>query len=153
MDVAEVAEVAPWYNVWVWATPLIVLNTISHVAGLVSIQHWLTPALQRYSGRRRLTLRLAAVIALGAAAVTVLHAVEAMVWAVSYLIVSAIPDTRSAMLFSIDAMTTYGHSQVRLPLHWRLMGTLEALNGMILFGLTTAFLFATLQSTAVFGRK
>ena len=44
------------------------------------------------------------------------------------------------MLYSLDAMTTYGHESVSLEAHWQLMGALEALNG-----LTTAFLFAMFQ--------
>jgi hypothetical protein len=46
------------------------------------------------------------------------------------------------VLYSLGAMTTYGGSGFDLKQHWRLMGALEALNGMLLFGLTTAFLFA-----------
>jgi hypothetical protein len=42
-------------------------------------------------------------------------------------------------------MTTYGHENVSLEQHWQMMGALEALNGMLLFGLTTAFLFAMIQ--------
>ena len=42
-------------------------------------------------------------------------------------------------------MTTYGHESVSLAPHWQMMGALEALNGMLLFGLTTAFLFAMIQ--------
>ncbi len=42
------------------------------------------------------------------------------------------------MLYSLNAITTYGHSDVHLSGHWQLMGALEALNGMLLFGLTTA---------------
>ncbi len=42
-------------------------------------------------------------------------------------------------------MTTCGHAEIFLDAHWLLMGTLEALNGMMLFGLSTAFLFAVLQ--------
>ncbi len=38
------------------------------------------------------------------------------------------------MLFSLDAMTTYGHDDLGLQPHWRLMGALEALTGLILFG-------------------
>jgi hypothetical protein len=38
-------------------------------------------------------------------------------------------------------------------MHWQLMGVLDALNGMILLGLTTAFLFAMLESTGPFQRK
>jgi hypothetical protein len=42
-------------------------------------------------------------------------------------------------------MTTYGHESISLERHWQMMGALEALNGMLLFGLTTAFLFAMIQ--------
>ena len=52
---------------------------------------------------------------------------------------------RSAMLYSLGAMTTYGHKNLVLEDRWQMMGALEALNGMLLFGLTTAFLFAMIQ--------
>ena len=55
------------------------------------------------------------------------------------------PDNRSAMLYSVSAMTTYGHANLFLKEKWQLMGALEALDGMLLFGLTTAFLFAMIQ--------
>ena len=42
-------------------------------------------------------------------------------------------------------MTSYGHVDLHLAPHWQLMGALEALNGMILLGLTTAFLYGTIQ--------
>ena len=49
------------------------------------------------------------------------------------------------MLYSINAMTSYGHTNLYLEDQWQMMGALEALNGMLLFGLTTAFLFAMIQ--------
>ena len=45
-------------------------------------------------------------------------------------------------------MTTYGHEDLYLSPHWRLMGALEALNGMLLFGLTTAFLYGMIQKVS-----
>ena len=50
------------------------------------------------------------------------------------------------MLYSLSAMTSYGHADIYLDRHWQMMGALEALNGMMLFGLTTAFLFSVLSS-------
>jgi hypothetical protein len=76
---------------------------------------------------------------------TALHAIEGMAWAVAYRFLGAVPDAKSAMLYSLNAMTTYGHESVSLEPHWQMMGALEALNGMLLFGLTTAFLFAMIQ--------
>jgi hypothetical protein len=49
------------------------------------------------------------------------------------------------MLYSLSALTTYGHANIFLDTKWQMMGALEALNGMLLFGLTTAFLFAMIQ--------
>ncbi|MGA8677439.1 MAG: hypothetical protein WB621_19670, partial [Candidatus Acidiferrales bacterium] len=52
---------------------------------------------------------------------------------------------KSAVLYSLEAMTSYGHENLFLAPHWRMLGALEALSGWILFGLTTAFLFAVIQ--------
>jgi hypothetical protein len=49
------------------------------------------------------------------------------------------------MLYSLSAMTTYGHASLFLEYKWQLMGALEALNGWLLFGLTTAFLFGIIK--------
>ena len=76
---------------------------------------------------------------------TVLHASEAGLWAVAYRLLGAIADSKSAMLYSLNAITSYGHTDLELGAHWHLMGALEALNGWLLFGLTTAFLFTIIQ--------
>jgi|SRR5580700_8812217 hypothetical protein len=51
----------------------------------------------------------------------------------------------SLRLYSLEAMTSYGHENLFLASHWRMLGAPEALTGWILFGLTTAFLFAVIQ--------
>ncbi len=76
---------------------------------------------------------------------TVLHALEVGIWAIAYRHLGALPDFKSGMLYSLNAMTSYGHESLFLEPHWQLMGALEALNGWLLFGLTTAFLFGIIQ--------
>jgi hypothetical protein len=76
---------------------------------------------------------------------TILHGIEGAIWAAAYRFLDAVPDTRTAMLYSISAITSYGHANLYLKERWQMMGALEALNGMLLFGLTTAFLFAIIQ--------
>jgi hypothetical protein len=49
------------------------------------------------------------------------------------------------MLYSQNAITSYGHANLSLEAHWELMGAMEALNGWLLFGLTTAFLFGMIE--------
>lgn len=55
------------------------------------------------------------------------------------------------MLYSLNALTSYGHTNLSLEDHWHLMGALEALNGWLLFGLSTAFLFAVIQKVWLLG--
>jgi hypothetical protein len=43
-------------------------------------------------------------------------------------------------------MTTRGDSGLSLQRHWRMMGTLEAADGMLLFGISTAYIFALMQA-------
>jgi hypothetical protein len=76
---------------------------------------------------------------------TALLVIEIIIWAASYLFLDAIPDARSAMLYSLNAMTSYGHESPFLDIRWQLLGAAEALNGFLLFGLTTAFLFSMFQ--------
>ena len=75
----------------------------------------------------------------------ILHAVEAVIWAGVYRTLGALPDGKAALLYSLSAMTTYGHERFGLADHWQLMGALESLNGVILFGLTTAFLYGMIR--------
>ena len=49
------------------------------------------------------------------------------------------------MLYSLNAFTSYGHTDISLEVNWQLLGALEALNGMLLLGLTTAFLYGMIQ--------
>jgi hypothetical protein len=66
-------------------------------------------------------------------------------WAALYFLLGALPDRKNAVLYSLGAMTTYGNAGLTLEPQWQLMGSLEALNGWILFGLTTAFLFTVIR--------
>jgi hypothetical protein len=76
----------------------------------------------------------------------VLHWLEAVTWAMAYRMLDALPDIKTAMLFSLGAMTGFGASNVSLPPHWHMMGVLQSLAGLLLFGLTTAFMFAMIQA-------
>ena len=57
------------------------------------------------------------------------------------------------MLYSLSAMTTYGHASTVLEGQWRMMRALESLNGVMLFGFTTAFLFAMIEKVWPLGSR
>jgi hypothetical protein len=84
---------------------------------------------------------------------TILHGIEATLWAFAYRFLNALPDNRTAMLYSLNALTSYGHANLQLDKRWHLMGAMEALNGWLLFGLSTAFLFAMIERLSALDRK
>jgi hypothetical protein len=134
-----------WNTHWAWGLPLIVLNVVIHVLGLGLINERVVRALTRVVEHRHFTLMFAVVMSVTVLLVTLLHAIEGVVWAAAYRLLGALPDNKSAMLYSLSAITSYGHADIFLADHWKMMGALEALNGMLLFGLTTAFLFSMIQ--------
>jgi hypothetical protein len=135
-----------WSNNWLWSLPLIVLTVLAHGFGLVEIREHVVGQLTKSLGAKSSRAAFAVVIAAAVLLVTVLHAFEGAAWAFAYVALGASPDPRTAMLYSLSAMTSYGHADIYLDRHWQMMGALEALNGMMLFGLTTAFLFSVLSS-------
>lgn len=134
-----------WNSNWAWSVPLIVLTVILHVIGLGVINEKVVEVENAIKNNRHFLVIFSLVMGVTTLFATVLHAVEASIWAAAYRLLGALPDSRAAMLYSLGAMTTYGHAEIFLAAHWRLMGALEALNGMLLFGLTTAFMFAIIQ--------
>jgi hypothetical protein len=139
------ADIAPWGASWAWGLPLILLTVVMHVIGLALINDGVVRFLPNVARHRSFLALFAIIMAAAVLLATVLHGVEAAAWAGAYRLLGAVPDNKSAMLYSLNAMTTYGHESVTLEQHWQMMGALEALNGMLLFGLTTAFLFAMIQ--------
>jgi hypothetical protein len=134
-----------WGFDWVWSLPLIVGTLVFHVIAL----GYIAQLGERILVKRRATqsLLLEFVITMGPTVLmaTLLLAFDAAVWATTYRILGASPNMAHAMLYSLSAITSYGHADVFLEPKWQLMGALEAVNGTLLFGLTTAFLFAVLQ--------
>jgi hypothetical protein len=136
-----VGDALAWDGNWAWSLPLIVITVIFHVVGLVFINERISLARSYLRRKRNFLWAFALMMGIAALWVTLLHAIEAGIWAGMYWFLGALADGKSALLYSLGAMTTYGHASSYLAPHWQLMGTLEALNGVILFGLTTAFLF------------
>jgi hypothetical protein len=56
-----------------------------------------------------------------------------------------LPTLEQCLYFSISAYSTVGETGAILPVEWRVVGVLESINGMLLIGWTTAFLFQILD--------
>ena len=138
-------NIAIWRADWLCSLPLIALTVMIHVFGLSFIKRRSYRMMQHMHGRHVSSALTRLLIGGAALSITVLHGFEGFLWAISFQILGALPDRRTAMLYSLNAITSYGHVTVELANRWQLMGALESLNGWILFGMSTAFLFALVQ--------
>ena len=81
-----------------------------------------------------------------AAWIVLLHLCEIAAWAGLYAWNDAMPDLQTAMYFSAVTYTTTGYGDLVLPTEWRLVGGIEALTGILMCGLSTAFFFAVVSN-------
>ena len=71
--------------------------------------------------------------------------IEMVLWGCVYLYVGAIDTLEEALYFSTVTFTTLGYGDILLDSSWRLMAAFEAANGIIIFGISTAVVVATVQ--------
>jgi hypothetical protein len=75
------------------------------------------------------------------------HTFEVLVWSLAYSTVNAAPAGVDLIYFAFVNYTTLGYGDV-LPLErWRLLGPITAMNGIVLFGWSTALIFEVLRRT------
>jgi hypothetical protein len=139
------SDAMSWDGNWAWALPLIVVTLVLHVVGLALINMRMVRLFGRIRRSRQFFPMFVSVMAVIALLAILLLGFEAALWAAAFRALGALPDGRTAMLYSLNALTSYGHTDLVLARHWRLMGALEALDGMLLFGLTTAFLYGHIR--------
>jgi uncharacterized membrane protein len=66
-------------------------------------------------------------------------------WALLYRALGAFEDFETAMYFSGVTFTSLGYGDVVLNGRIRLLGPLQAANGLMMFGITTALFFSAIQ--------
>lgn len=85
------------------------------------------------------------VIAFAAMVLLTAHILEVMVWAVALMLCGEFHGFAPAFYHSAVNYTTLGYGDIVMSPRWRLMGPLEALDGMLMVGISTAALFAVIQ--------
>jgi hypothetical protein len=75
------------------------------------------------------------------------HTLEVFVWSVTYAIVNAAPDDANLVYFAFVNYTTLGYGDVTPLAKWRLLGPMTAMNGVLMFGWSTALIFEVLIKT------
>src|SRR5680860_190573 len=71
--------------------------------------------------------------------------IEVWTWAMLYLALGALRSLEQAVYFSTVTFTTLGFGDITLDETWRLLSSFEAANGLLMFGWSTALIFAAVQ--------
>jgi uncharacterized membrane protein len=69
--------------------------------------------------------------------------IDIWLWTALLMIVDPINlhDIESGLYFAATSFTTVGYGDIVLEKHWRILGTICAINGMFLFGWSAAFIY------------
>jgi len=86
-----------------------------------------------------------AIVALAMSIAMVAHLVEIALWAVLFRICGEFSDLATAYYHSAVNYTTLGYGDLIMSPSWKLLGPLEAADGMLMFGVSTAIIFAIIQ--------
>ncbi len=70
---------------------------------------------------------------------------EVWTWAMLYIVLGAIETLEKAVYFSTVIFTTLGFGDITLDENWRLLSSFEAANGLLMFGWSTALVFAAVR--------
>ena len=95
----------------------------------------------------RRTIRLVAVMIAIVSFLMAAHIAEVLLWSVAYAIVGAAPDGNDLFYFAFVNYTTLGYGDVTPVERWHLLGPMTAMNGVLLFGWSTAVIFEVLRKT------
>jgi hypothetical protein len=75
----------------------------------------------------------------------VAHVVEIAIWAVVLALCGEFPRFAEAFYHSAVNYTSLGYGDIVMSASWKLLGPVEAANGLLMFGVSTAMIFAVIQ--------
>ena len=75
------------------------------------------------------------------------HTLEVVVWSVAYALVDAAPAGADLVYFAFVNYATLGYGDIVPVERWRLLGPIAAMNGVLMFGWSTAVIFEVLRRT------
>jgi len=98
------------------------------------------------------SLQLIAVMTATVSVLMAAHIAEVIVWSLGYAMVDAAPSGTDLVYFAFVNYTTLGYGDITPVPRWHLIGPMTAMNGVLLFGWSTAVIFSVLQKTSLTGR-
>jgi voltage-gated potassium channel Kch len=132
-----------------FAFGIMAICVVIHSATLVNFSAWLITK-RPNPDRSNAMLLYSLLLILSFFVLIVLHLVETTIWGIFYYWRGLFPDFETSLYFSLGSYTTIGYGDVVLPQRWRMLGGIEGLSGVLLCGLSAAFVFALVNSAFQF---
>jgi hypothetical protein len=95
--------------------------------------------------RHRPPFWLAAVMVATVSILLMAHVAEVIIWSLAYRALGAAPAGADVLYFAFVNYTTLGYGDILPVARWRLLGPMAAMNGVLLFGWSTAVIFEVLR--------
>jgi hypothetical protein len=121
-----------------------VCNIAIHAIVMAAVLWVARIASERVTSHR--SFQLVAVMTATVSVLMVAHIAEVVVWTFAYAIVDVAPAGTDLIYFAFVNYTTLGYGDVTPVPRWRLLGPMTAMNGVLLFGWSTAVIFAVLRA-------
>lgn len=122
------------------AVLLVIATLWLQCAGIAALILWVRKALAGDIYRLG-PFRSAMLVVRLTAAIIVLHGLLILFWASCYRWL-CFPSWESAFCFSASSYSTVGYGDVVLPAHWRMLGPVESIMGVLMCGISVSVLFA-----------
>lgn len=123
---------------------LVVISAVMHIAALDLLGTRVRAVIATHAVPLRSRIRLA-LLSFAALGLFASHVAQIWIWAAVYMVIGEFDSLEPALYFSTATFTTLGFGDVLVSVEWRLMASCEAAAGLLLFGLSTAFLFEVLR--------
>ena len=123
---------------------MVIGNIIFHVGFLIAVTRWI----KKFESRLNFLSEIAkafVVVVMISLFVLLAHIIGIWIWAVIFMSVDIFSALEPALYFSTITSTTVGYGDLVLEDNWRLLGSFQGMCGIILFGISTAFLIAAFR--------
>ena len=135
---------------WTVGLALIVLTIAIHTTAVVVMAFGLETRIRvrvdkHKAERLRAVPTMIGHISAVALILAALHGLEGVLWALAYWGLGALDSVADASVYALATMTTSDIPGLTVPARFQMLSALQAVNGVLLFGISTAFLFAVIQ--------
>ena len=121
------------------------INIAVHAAIMTAVNHT-AHRTTRATKAARPHLRLMLVMMATVSVLMFAHLIEIGNWGILYSAIGVVPPEADAYYFAFVNYTTLGYGDILPVQYWRVLGPMAAMNGVLLFGWSTAVIFDVLRT-------